>query len=1356
MRHRRWVVVLAILILAVLPLTFLGLKVASRHPAVKRVVLGRIMPEVEGELTVGELELGLASLRFTDVMLQLPGGGYVLVPSATVNVSLPRLIAGGLMPQRSLSTIIVSDPIVLIEYGHAPEPGEEPGDEPGEEEPSGPPFDVTTLEGYLPDYLGISGASVVFRDARTERTLDIASIDLLLERHEDGLVTGGASGDCLGGDRNFLAQFTWDGGLQTLAAEGTLTGVALDSRLPVPPDVPVEFRSGMLSGAFRASVSPDTVRGLELGFDVADAVVFVTSLGETLRGVDARGRLRGGVATLETASGSWRSATWSVSGAATGDGVMDGVLLGADGVPLAPVADLLGLAEHGIDGHVDVTARVGGRFDDPVAEVGLSRGDIIVGEFALDDVSGDVTLSARAITTDGFEARVYGGSVSVAGRLSRESADGPWRFEFEGDALDLDVGRIAEASMGDTAAGGRVSLRDAAGRGTLDRPDLESLLSWEDVTVSSVRLGSGAGGFLLSNGTASASLGSTDRTFAASCIVEDVFGAPSVGAEVVLSQMSVDTLLPALAEVLPDVALTGTIDAGGPSDSLSIAGEISLSSEVASATVSVAGSLTPAVDGGGGGLALALDSPDAAVRNVATPFEASFSMDRSELRLSDVRVGEVAEADVRLGLSGERDLSAGFVVSGAALSDVLGAALGEVPGGLSGLVFASVSVHGTVPSPVATAQVTVGAAEAAGVPGLDASAVVGFEDGVVTLSEFTMRESGRDVITAVGHAGPDGELELSVEGSGIPGPLLGGSSGTRFDATVGVGGTTDSPTVDGLVESSDGEFLGIPFDGCTARVTGADGVFRVDPFVLERSGRYRATAAGSAPYGLFRGEPDVADGTLSIDVDGNPLAFLCELTDAAECGSGTGSLHAVLVSDGEAVTVASARLEARTDRVVPAALFERIDDVEVGVSIMDGTVETGFVGGSVGGSAFSVRSDRGRTLLGRELAPLTAGGVDLGVLALSTDERGITANVPGLMLPDEFGRVALSGKDGEPDLLIAGPSSNPLLWGEIEFSDLSFTYPFVGSGGAGFGDLMSVAEWSLRMRAGRNLWYWRPDANLNVERGGSLDFEGVPSEHTMCVSGRVTSTRGSVTYLHTDFDVREVSVEFPAFCEPPRFHIDAETRVADGTTIGLSMHATEGVPALTTAGVTMDESALVLSSDSPDDNTPEKIMSKLQYGVSYDLLEAEEQAALERRRAVDLIGTQIGLRVARPLLAPIESRIRRNLNLDLVRFDIDFVEHFLSQVDLWTASEGTSQYLPFTANTRMTLGKYISRDWLVSYLAVVEPYEEDIGEYTLGLRSELGLEYEVSRNTSLSLRVAYDPALAGWDRRVSIENRYEF
>ncbi len=1136
------------------------------------------------------------------------------------------------------------------------------------------------------------------------------------------------------------AEFSWDGSLKTLAVAGTLSDVLLDERLPVPPSVPLEFLRGAMSADFRASVSPDTVRGLDVGFAVDGAVVSVTTLGETLRGVDARGRLLGGVAALESSSGSWRTASWSVSGSASGAGVMDDIRLTATGVPLAAVAGLLELDDARIGGSVNVSARVDGSFEDPTATVEISAGDIGVGGISLAGASGAATLTRDGVAIEGLDARIFGGSASIAGALERDGPGAPWRFDLEGDARGLDVRLLVAATTGDTTARGRIWLTDIAGSGTLDRPDLESLISWEGVSLGPARLGSGAGGFLLAEGTLSASLGSPDRAYAVSCVVEDLFDAPRVGGEIVLSGVVVESLLPALATALPPVSLTGVVDVAGPADSLSIEGEVVAASDLARATMDLAGGLTPARAGGGGGLSLSIDSPDASVRGMAAPLEAHVHADASELSVRDVLIGDFAEADVRIGLSGERSLNAGLVVSEASLANILDGVLGEAPDGVAGLVFASVSVHGTVAAPVATAQVTVGSASLAGVGGLDASAIVRFEGGVATLPEFTLRESGRPVVSASGRAEPGGALELWVTGDGIPGPILGGAPGTRFDATVGVGGTTDSPAVDGRLVSADGEFLGVPFDELSARVTGADGVARIDPFVLERQGHYRATATGAVPYGVLRRDPDAADGTLSVDVDGNPLAFLAEFTDFAASGPGSGTLNAVLVADGESVTLASARLEARADRIEPAALFERIDDVRVSVSIRDGAVASGEVTGRIDGSAMRVRTVRGKVVGGRELPTLTAAGVDLGVLALSTAARGVTANVPGLMLPDEFGRVALSGKDGDPDLLIAGPSGSPLLWGEIEFSDLSFTYPFVDSGGEGIGDLMSDAEWSLRMKAGRNLWYWRPDANLNVERGSSLDFVGVPSEHTMCVSGRVASTRGMVTYLHTEFNVREVSVEFPAFCEQPRFHIDAETRVADGTTISLSMHATEGVPALAMSGVTLDESALVLSSDSPDDNTPEKIMSKLQYGVSYDLLEAEEQVVMERRRAVDLIGTQIGLRVARPLLAPIESRIRRSLNLDLVRIDIDFVEHFMSQIDMWTATEGSTQYVPFTTNTRMTLGKYISRDWLVSYLGVVEPYEEHIGESTLGLRSELGIEYEVSRNTSLSLRVVYDPS----------------
>ena len=399
----------------------------------------------------------------------------------------------------------------------------------------------------------------------------------------------------------------------------------------------------------------------------------------------------------------------------------------------------------------------------------------------------------------------------------------------------------------------------------------------------------------------------------------------------------------------------------------------------------------------------------------------------------------------------------------------------------------------------------------------------------------------------------------------------------------------------------------------------------------------------------------------------------------------------------------------------------------------------------------SVRSERMEDL---GLAPLVIAGVDLGVLALTTDPEGVRANVPGLMDEEEAGRIVARGKDGAPALLIGGPSDQMRLWGELEFSDASFTYPLPESDGSG--NFVSASDWSLRMIAGRNLWYTRPDANLQIVRGGWLDFRGVPDDGTLCVSGRVEAKGGHVTYANADFDVREAFIDFPFFCEPPRFYAFAETRVEDGTTISLTMDSYEDAFTATVPGATLDESELRLASDSPDDDSREEILSKLQYGVSYSLLETEEQESLERRRALEVVGSQLSGRIVRPLLSPVEGRLKRALNLDLVRFDIDFVEHFIAQLDLWQAQEGAVNYQPFLSDTRITLGKYISHDWLLSYVGHAESYEEDLGDERLGLRQELGIEYEVSRNTSLSVRVVYDPFIVGWDRRISIENRFRF
>jgi hypothetical protein len=1358
MRHRRWVLVLAVFLLAVLPLAFLGLRIASRSPAVKRAILSRVIPDVVGELSIGELEIGLGSLEFGDVTIELADGGFISVPSAVVSVSLPRLLLSRMTAERALSSVIVTDPRIVVSYGAEPAQDEGRGE-----------FDVSYVERHLPQYFGVSNATVVFRDVRTGRSLTVHSVDFLLERTPDRPAVGEAVGSVMGGEGNLSAAFTWDGESRTLSVEGALSETRLEGDLPIPPAVPVEIGSGVLVGGFSASVSPDSIRGLDLSFSVSDASLAVTSAGETLTNVAADGRFKDGVLELNGVSGTWRSASWRASGAVvTSSGEIEGMSLDAAGVPLRPALTLMGLGEHEVDGIVEVSAGISGSFERPTVDVEVQTSDLVFLGLVVEEAAAVGSFGRGTVDLAELRASLLGGSVSAEGRASRASADSEWEFTLFGDATELGLPDIVAAggdraaagdsdaaAAGDSDVSGSVSLSEVTVRGTLRELAIESFLSWDDVTIGPLSLGDGVGGVIYENGGLSLSLGAADRGVEVSCYVDDLMGRPSVDALVSLERASLDSLLGAGDRPAIPVEVSGELRVDGPTHGMDLEGSLAVAGEDLSATLAMEGSVDASTGWRRPELRASVRSGDVSFRGVDGPISAEVFASADSVSIRNLSVGAFARGNLSLGLTGERRVAAGLVVSEAPLPDVLRLAFGTATDGVHGLVFASVSVRGSLDEPVAGVRLSVGNASVAGVDGLDAAVDLDIVGRDFTVSDLVFRHARRPVLTGQGEGRLGGSVQVALRGDGIPGPLLGGSRDTYFDATLGIGGRTDGLTLDGRIESDGpGSFLGVPFDSYRAIVSGADGRLRISHVVLELGDEYVATAEGEIPYDAVVGGE--AEATLSIDVTGNPIALLGELSGAGRSGRGSGTLRAVVAGNRESFTVAQARLEARADRFWPASIFPRLDDLETSVHVVDGAVVSGSVTAKSGGSSIELRSSRDGSGEGLDLEPLVVGGVDVGVLALSTDDAGVAASIPGLMLPEEVGRVALRGKGGAREFLIGGPARSPFLWGEIEFSDLSFTYPFVEDEGAHIGSFISDAKWLIRMTAGRNLWYWRPDANLNVERGRSLDFEGSPADRTLCVSGRVTSNKGTLTYLHTEFDVREVSVDFPSLCEQPRFQVQAETRVADGTVISLSMNATEDLPVLNPGGVTLDESAIVLASDSPDDNTPEKIMSKLQYGVSYDLLEAEEQASLERRRAVELLGTQIGLRVTRPLLSPIESRIRRGLNLDLVRIDIDFVEHFFAQMDEWYAQEGTSQYSPFIADTRMTLGKYISGDWLLSYLGVVEPHEEEIGDQTLGLRSELGIEYEVSRNTSLSLRVVYDPSISGWDRRISIENRYDF
>lgn len=1332
---------MAILIIVVTSSSFLALKVGSRHPAVKRAVLSRIIPEFGGQLSIGELEIGLASLTARDVDVDLGPRASIHIPAATIGLSYRKLFSGGLDARHAVSSVILSGPTITLRYGV---PDSARADSRG----------VLQFGEYLPDYLGISDATLVVEDASSGRGVTATSIDLLLERaSEGGRVQGSATASLLGGQSNLSARIDWDTPGDVLTLDAELRGAGISDDLPLPEAFPLRDISAEIDADLAATLRADSPMALSLSFALGDGEFSLPGGLGRASAVSASG-----VYDLSDLSLTLGGATWD-GARFTGRGEVDlagrtvrSAVFSADGLQASRLAELAGVSYPPVSGVLAVEGHASGPWSSPRADARLTAREATVWQTELSDVDAELSYTDGRFDVGALAFDVFGGSAGLSGAATRSPASGGWAIDVRGDAVDLDAA-LATKAVGLSGWAGGVSVTGLEARFAPGALEIESLLSWGDVTAGPVAVGDGAGGFMLRDNVLSGTLSDARGRALLSGRVVSVYGEPSVEAELTLTDVRLDSLSASGGSWLPGLEMSGTMSASGPLEGFSVGGSVIAACEDCRGSVSVDGIV--GIAGQSTAASLDLRSPDAVVRGVELPFSLHLTADAERVSFDPLDLGGLGVVRAEISAGSPRTLSGSVVMSEAELRDVVAVVSGvRTPESVSGLVFASASLGGTLGSPTASGQVQVGNGGALGIGGLSAVFAGAVDGGTVRIDEMSLDERGRRVVSVEGNVDLSGDLALVVTGDGVPGPFLGGDADTRFDVRLGVGGTRSRPTLDGLVEASAGTFLGVPFDEFLARITGAEGVMRVDPLTLEKRGSYRVSASGTVPVAALSDDPGGEEASLTVDVDGDPLAFLAQVVPFASEARSEGSMYVFLAGTRRDLTVASARLSVTGGTVRPSALFERIDDVAASVSIVDGRVTEGRIEGSVRGDPIQLVSVRPEEADVAGLPTLVVGGLDLGVLALSTGEDGVRASVPGLMLPEDSGRVAVAGKDGWPALLVGGPSGSPKLWGEITFSDVSFTYPLLDSGGEG--DFFSSADWSLSMTAGRNLWYWRPDANLQVMRGGTLEFRGIPDDGTMCVSGRVEAQRGSVTYANTDFDVGEAFVDFPLFCEPPRFYVLAETRVEDGTTVTLTMDSYEGAFTSSVPGATFDESELRLTSDSPDGDSREEILAKLQYGVSYGLLETEEQASLERRRALEVVGSQLSGKIVRPLLSPVEGRIKRVLNLDLVRFDIDFVQHFIAQLDLWQAQEGSAGYQPFLTDTRITLGKYIARDWLLSYVSRAESYEEDLGDPRLGFRHELGVEYEVSRNTSISMRVVYDPSLAGWDRLISIENRFRF
>ncbi|MFH1759486.1 MAG: hypothetical protein ABIA63_00145, partial [bacterium] len=129
------------------------------------------------------------------------------------------------------------------------------------------------------------------------------------------------------------------------------------------------------------------------------------------------------------------------------------------------------------------------------------------------------------------------------------------------------------------------------------------------------------------------------------------------------------------------------------------------------------------------------------------------------------------------------------------------------------------------------------------------------------------------------------------------------------------------------------------------------------------------------------------------------------------------------------------------NKIICGRLFDKgIDDLQGKIIIDEGYAEI-ELNGMVKDRALKIINQKNK----HPLKQLYIGqaGLNLGILNVITDKRGIETSIPRFMYPNEFGFVILSGREKGERFTISGPFESPLFSGKMTLNDLKFTFPFL-------------------------------------------------------------------------------------------------------------------------------------------------------------------------------------------------------------------------------------------------------------------------------------------------------------------------
>lgn len=573
---------------------------------------------------------------------------------------------------------------------------------------------------------------------------------------------------------------------------------------------------------------------------------------------------------------------------------------------------------------------------------------------------------------------------------------------------------------------------------------------------------------------------------------------------------------------------------------------------------------------------------------------------------------------------------------------------------------------------------------------------VAFENRVLTIHELTAHE-GNGFLAVRGTADLDGRIELEAGGQDMDAGLLTAwleqdistAGALRFAAQVS--GETKNPQTALSLEVSQGSIGGSRFDSLY-------GMFQFDKEKIDVNqllfikGPYRASAYGTAPWAAL-----TRDNANRVTTANEQMNLKVKL-DEADLGI------LPLLSGWVTAAQGATQGEINITGTLGKPLFEgqfKINDGTMRLATVQDPVEHVKADILFSGNTIRVQTLQGQ--LGGGLIELT-GQAELQ--GLQPHNYHFELGIYKPMIRSKYFTGPLEGQ-----LSLQSGVKRPLLAGRLYFAEDIIDIPVLPEMGSSQWDL----AFDVNIETGKKLRFYNSYL-YDMMAEGKVHVGGTLRRPDM--NGKLTVTRGTVSYLRTSFKISEASAEWTQVGSfLPAVHLKADTRLQQ-TRVQLGLDG----PA--------DTMQLLLTSEPA--MTQQQILTLLTLRSRYYDKQDVNNNGLGKDEMMGILDAGLQMR----FISELESNVRNALGLDEFRLVRDTSSDIVKK--RYNDKEEATTVNREVYNLEM--GKYLTDKLMVNYTMGID--------YT---KHEIGLRYEM--NQQVSVTASIDDQHRTW---FGLETRFRF